>query len=114
MRDQPVIGWRSQMPAHTIEPDPEYLDTPYLTGMVNVCSALGIFIGAWTAIILIGDLHRGFGVYWSLVLILVIDVALNVGVRIARARKRRALFPEPASARSGGRFQRGAQPGQVG
>jgi hypothetical protein len=50
----------------------------------------------------------------TLVLILVIDVALNVGVRIARARKRRALFPEPAPARSGGRFQRGAQPGQVG
>ena len=30
--------------------DPEYLDTPYPTAAVNICGALGLFIGAWTVI----------------------------------------------------------------
>ncbi|HUB04955.1 MAG TPA: hypothetical protein VMA76_07790 [Solirubrobacteraceae bacterium] len=74
--------------------------------------ALGVFVGLWTAIILLGYLHRGFGRYWSLVLILAIDVAVNVAVRAARARHRRAFGPEPP--RSGPLVQRGPQRGQVG
>ncbi len=66
----------------------EYEDTPYLTGLVNVCTVLGTFVGAWTLIILLGDLHRGFAVYWPLVLILTIDIAVNVLVRWIRARRR--------------------------
>ncbi len=69
----------------------EYEGTPYLTGLTQICSAIGVFIGAWTVIILIGDLHRGFATYWSLILILVIDVTVNVAVRLIRARRRRAL-----------------------
>ncbi len=69
----------------------EYEGTPYLTGLTQICSAIGVFIGAWTVIILLGDLHRGFGTYWSLILILVIDIAVNVAVRLVRARRRRAL-----------------------
>jgi hypothetical protein len=111
MREPPFLSWRSQMPAHTIEPDPEYLDMPYLTAAVNICSALGLFIGLWTAILLAGELHRGFARYWPFVLILAVDLAVNLAVRVARARRRRAL-PEPP--RSGGRFQRGPQRGQVG
>jgi hypothetical protein len=69
----------------------EYEGTPYLTGLTEICSALGVFIGAWTVIILLGDLHRGFGTYWSLILILVIDIGLNIALRVIRARRRRAL-----------------------
>lgn len=99
------------MPAHTIEPDPEYLDTPYLTAAVNISAALGVFIGIWTAMILAGDLSRGFAKYWPLVLILVIDAAVNVVVRVARARRRRALRPE--SSASARRVERGPQTSQV-
>ncbi len=69
----------------------DYEGTPYLTGLTQICSAIGVFIGAWTVIVLLGDLHRGFGTYWSLLLILVLDVAINVAVRWLRARRRRAL-----------------------
>ena len=97
------------MPGHSIEPDPEYLDTPFLTAAVNICTALGVFIGIWTVIYLVADFRHGFAKYWSFVLILVIDVAVNVAVRVARARKMRELYPEgrPPSAR---RVQRGPQP----
>lgn len=69
----------------------DYEGTPYLTGLTQVCSALGVFIGAFAAIFLLGDLHRGFAAYWPLILILVIDIAVNVAVRRLRARRRRAL-----------------------
>ena len=101
------------MPEHSIEPDPEYLDTPYLTAAVNICAALGVFIGIWTAIFLVGDLRHGFARSWSLVLILVIDIAVNVAVRVARTRKRRGLPPEPPP-RSARDAQRGPQSRQVG
>lgn len=42
-------------------------------------------------IILIGYLHRGFKGYWPEVLILAIDFAVNVVVRVLLARRRRAL-----------------------
>jgi hypothetical protein len=101
------------MPDHSIEPDPEYLDTPYLTAAVNICTALGVFIGIWTAIFLAGDLRHGFARYWSLVLILVIDLSVNVGVRVARSRKMREQYPDgrPRSAR---RAERRPQSRQVG
>jgi hypothetical protein len=113
MREPTFPSWRSQMPDHAIEPDPEYLDTPYLTAAVNICAALGVFIGIWTAIFLVGDLRHGFARYWSLVLILVIDVTVNVAVRVARARRRKELPPEPPS-RSARDVQRGPQSREVG
>ncbi len=69
----------------------DYEGTPYLTGLTQLCSAIGVFVGAWALIILLGSLHRGFHYYWWMVLILVVDVGLNVAVRVARARKRRRL-----------------------
>ena len=113
MREPTFPSWRSRMPEHSIEPDPEYLDTPYLTAAVNICTALGVFIGIWTAIFLVGDLRHGFARYWSLVLILVIDLAVNAAVRVARARRMREQYPDggPRSARH---VQRGPQSRQVG
>ena len=70
-----------------------------------------VAIGIWTAMILAGDLSRGFAKYWPLVSILVIDAAVNVVVRVARARSRRAL--RPASSASVRRVERGPQTGQV-
>ncbi len=67
--------------------DPEYFDSPYLTAAVNICSAIGVFVGAWTAILLLGALHRGFDRYWPFVLIIGVDVAVNIGVRVARHRR---------------------------
>ena len=109
MRDPPFLSWRAQMPGRPDLEDPEYLDTPFLTVAVNLCTAIGLFIGIAAAIYIAANLHRGFADYWSLILILVIDVAVNVAVRVARARKMRELYPEgrPPSAR---RVQRGPQP----
>lgn len=89
------------MPGHSVEPDSEYLDTPFLTAAVNICTALGVFIAIWAAIFLVANLHKGFAKYWSLVLILVIDVAVNVALRVARARRMRERYPDgpPPSAR---------------
>jgi hypothetical protein len=87
--------------------DPEYLDTPYLTLAVNFCLAFGLFIGAWTVISLIANLRRGVGTYWPLILILVIDVTLNVVLRLIRARKR-AL---DADAPGGNRVAASRRPG---
>lgn len=72
------------------ELDSEYFDTPYLTAAVNICTAIGFFIGLWAVILLLGALHRGFARYWPFVLILAIDAAVNAAVRIARARRRSA------------------------
>jgi hypothetical protein len=69
----------------------DYEGTPYLTGLANLCAAIGTFVGAWTLIILLGTLHRGFAQYWSLVLILVVDITINIVVRVLRFRRRRAL-----------------------
>lgn len=90
MRDPFYMSWRAQMPGRPDPIDPEYLDTPYLTVAVNLCAALGLFIGAFVLIYLLVDLRHGFAKYWWLVLILVVDVAVNVAVRAGRARRRRA------------------------
>jgi hypothetical protein len=52
------LRWRERLPGRP-ELDPEYFDTPYLTAAVNICSAVGVFIGAWTAILLVAALHAG-------------------------------------------------------
>ena len=70
------------------ELDPEYFDTPYLTAAANICSAVGFFIGVWTSILLLGALHRGLARYWPFVLIVALDAAVNLAVRVARARRR--------------------------
>ena len=80
------------MPGKPDLADPEYLDTPYLTLAVNFCVAFGLFIGALTVLSLVANLRRGVGTYWPLILILVVDVALNVALRLIRARKR---APDP-------------------
>ena len=72
------------------EPDPEFIDTPYLTALVQVATVIGTFIGVFTAIILAYQWHNGLADYWSLILILVLDVAVNVGARVARRRRRPA------------------------
>jgi hypothetical protein len=110
-RDPFYMSWRGQMPSRPDPIDPEYLDTPYLTVAVNLCTALGLFIGAWVLIYLLVDLRHGFAKYWWLVLILVIDLAVNAAVRVARARHRRALAPPPQAPWSGRRFERGPQRG---
>jgi hypothetical protein len=111
MRDPFYMSWRAQMPGRPDPIDPEYLDTPYLTVAVNLCTAFGLFVGAWVLIYLLVDLRHGFAKYWWLVLILVIDLAVNVAVRVARARHRHALAPPPEPPPSGRRFERGPQRG---
>ncbi len=113
-RDLFYLGWRARMPSRADPIDPEYLDTPYLTAAVNLCTALGLFIGAWVLIYLLVDLSHGPAQYWWLVLILVIDVAVNVAVRVVRAHHRRAFPPEPEPLRSARRVQRVPQRHQVG
>jgi hypothetical protein len=72
--------------------DPAWLDTPYLTLGVRFAST----IGAYTIIYLIANLHRGFATYWWLALVLVIDITLNIGLRVARAHRLHAIDREPA------------------
>jgi hypothetical protein len=77
-----------ERPSHWAGVFDEYEDTPYLTGLVNVCTVLGTFVGVWSVIILLGDLHRGFAVYWPLLLILAMDITANVVARWLRAKRR--------------------------
>jgi hypothetical protein len=46
-----------QMPSRPDPLDPEHLATPYLTVAVNLCTALGVFIGAWVLIYLRSARH---------------------------------------------------------
>ena len=69
---------------------PEYFGTPWLTGVIYFASVVGVFVGSWTAIILAYQFHDGVSDWWPLVLIIVLDVAINVGLRVIRARRRRA------------------------
>ena len=87
MKEARWLAWRSQMPGKPTL-DPEYLDSPYLTLAINLGSALGGFVGLWTVIYLIADLHRGFASYWWLIAILITDVGTNVALRVIRARRR--------------------------
>jgi hypothetical protein len=68
----------------------DYGPTPWLTGCIQFSTVIGTFVGVWALIILIGYWHRGVGAVWPLVLILVLDVALNVALRLVRARRWRA------------------------
>lgn len=69
----------------------DYDGTPYLTGLTQICSALGVFIGVLTVLVLLGNLQHGFAGYWWLILVLVVDLLVNIAVRLLRARRRRAL-----------------------
>jgi hypothetical protein len=69
----------------------DYFGTPWLTGLIFFASAVGTFVGAWTLIILFGHRHLGLGAEVPLILIVVVDVAINVALRMVRARKRQAL-----------------------
>ena len=111
MRDPFFMRWHAQMPSRPDPLDPEYLDTPYLTVAVNLCTALGVFIGAWVLIYLLADLRHGFAKYWWLAVILTIDVALKLALRIVRDRHPRAYPAEPP--RSARHVQRGPQSRQV-
>jgi hypothetical protein len=73
--------------------DADYTDTPYLTALVNAATTVGTFIGVFTAIGLAYQWHKGIGDYWVLILILVLDVAINVGARVTRRHRRHALGP---------------------
>ena len=86
----------------------EYVGTPYLSLLVNACTALGVFLGAWIVILLIGDWVRGSSGYWPLILILVGDVAINIAVRLIRFRHRRSLGL--STARRGWRSGRSPRP----
>jgi hypothetical protein len=77
--------------AYDAEAFADYGPTPFLTGFVQFATVIGTFVGVWTAILLAGDWHRGLGVVWPLILILTIDVGVNVALRVARARRWRAL-----------------------
>jgi hypothetical protein len=99
MKEARWLAWRSQMPGKPTL-DPEDLDSPYLTLAINLGSALGGFIGLWTVIYLIADLHRGFASYWWLIAIVIIDVGINVALRVIRAR-RRARDPDAMADKHG-------------
>jgi hypothetical protein len=67
----------------------DYVGTPWLTALVNFASVIGVFVGAWTLILLAGQFHDGFGAWWPYVLILVLDLVINAGLRLERRRRRR-------------------------
>ncbi len=76
--------------------DPDYTDAPYLTALINAATVVGTFIGVFAAIGLAYQWHNGIGDNWSLILILALDIAVNVGARVARRRRRHALGPTAA------------------
>jgi hypothetical protein len=52
-RESRLIDDHGRLPRHsernlTVAVSPEYLDSPYLTLAISLCSALGLLIGAWT------------------------------------------------------------------
>lgn len=69
----------------------DYEGTPWPTGLADFCLVIGVLVGVYAVIFLAGYLHRGFAFYWPLILILVLDVALNVALQLVRMRRRRAL-----------------------
>jgi hypothetical protein len=69
----------------------DYFGTPWLSGLIFFAAVVGTFVGAWTLIILFGQRHHGLGDWWPLILILVLDLGINVALRVVRARRRRAM-----------------------
>jgi predicted lysophospholipase L1 biosynthesis ABC-type transport system permease subunit len=78
--------------------DPEWLESPFLTLGVQLATAIGGFIALWTIPFLIANLHHGFATWWWMALVLAVDVALNVGLRVQRARRVRARERELTAA----------------
>jgi hypothetical protein len=72
----------------------DYFGTPWLSGIITFATVIGTFVGTWALIFLFGQRHRGFGDWWPLILILVLDVAINLGLRLLRRRRRaRSINP---------------------
>jgi hypothetical protein len=79
----------------------DYVGTPWLTGVISFATIAGTFVAAWTAILLAGEAHRGVATWWPLALILVLDLAVNLALRVVRARRRRAPGLSPPRRRPG-------------
>jgi hypothetical protein len=58
--------------------------------IITFATVVGTFVGCWALILFFGQRHDGFGASWPPILTLVLDVALNVGLRLERRRRRRA------------------------
>jgi hypothetical protein len=69
----------------------DYEGTPYLTALSQVCAAIGVFVAVLAMIAIVAGLHKGLGNVWPWVVILAVDIAVNAGLRLQRARRRRAL-----------------------
>lgn len=67
----------------------DYVGTPWLSGIISFTTVIGTFVGAWALILFFGQRHDRFGASWPPILVLVLDVALNVGLRLERRRRRR-------------------------
>jgi hypothetical protein len=78
-----------------VKVDDRYFGTPWLTAFANFCLVVGVFVGVYAVIFLLGALHKGFGAYWGLMLILAIDLAVNLVVQTVRRRRRRRLHLKP-------------------
>ena len=87
MRD--TRGWRMP-PLADVDDLALYEGTPWLSGLANFCAVIGTFVGVYALIAIAGYAHRGFGTYWPMILILVVDVAINATVQTIRLRRRRA------------------------
>lgn len=68
-----------------------YEGTPYLSALANAAAAIGVFIGAYTAIALAGYAHRGLSHVWTEIVILVLDGAINGTLQLLLYRRRRKL-----------------------
>lgn len=69
----------------------DFAGTPWLSGIIMFATVIGTFVGCWTLVFLFGQRHRGLAAWVPLIVILVLDVAINVGLRLQRRRRRRAL-----------------------
>ncbi len=68
----------------------DYVGTPWLSGIISFTTVIGTFVGCWAVILFFGQRHDGFGASWPPLFVLVLDVVLNVGLRLERRRRRRA------------------------
>ncbi|MGH2896320.1 MAG: hypothetical protein ACRDPM_24040, partial [Solirubrobacteraceae bacterium] len=51
----------------------DYVGSPWLSGLIFFATAVGTFVAAWAVILLFAQRHHGFGDWWPLALILVLD-----------------------------------------
>jgi hypothetical protein len=67
----------------------DYEGTPILTLLVDVCSAIGLMIALYAVLLLPAGIRNGSAETYYVLLVLV--VVVNIALRVARARRRRAL-----------------------